>query len=241
MSGASHMNSENESIRANPASSTDRHIRKTGSVPNLRSGIASLERSQHTKQHGLESTVDVRVPLHESSPPLGLSKLRGAPGQPVSMQLGPQTALQEPFQMQATSTDAYSLGTPQQPDIAQLSTAGALLTAWAESSTSLQQERLLTGETEVPSINADDLAEADEGPSGSGRQVPDLARWSATPQLQQGVTSMSAQHDTPDGALVAGAVTPDHPSDCEISIPPTGDAKDVLSEVCSLQPSGMWV
>ncbi|BDA44583.1 hypothetical protein COCOBI_06-0590 [Coccomyxa sp. Obi] len=224
------MNSENESIRANPAPSTERHIRKAGSVPNLQTGIASPEHSRHTKQHMLQSSVDLLVSMHDSSAPLGLGKLHGPPGQPVPMQLGPQTALREHLQGRASSTDADSPGTPQQPDIAQLSTD--LLTAWAEKGASLQHERLLTGETGAPSFDADDSAQPEDGPSGSGRQAPDLARSSSTPQLQRGVASASAQHDTPDGALVAGAATPDHPSDggMGVSLAPTVDAKNALSE-----------
>ncbi len=232
---------ENESIRANPASSMQRHIRKAGSVPNLRSGIASPERSRQTKQHVPDSPVDLPVPLHDSSPPLGLSKLRGPPGQPVPMQLGLQTAPEEHFQGQAASNDADSPGTPQQPDTAQFS--ADLLASWAEGGTSLQHQRRLRGETGPPSFDGDHLAQPEDGPSGSGGQAPVVARSEATPQLQRGVASASAQHDTPDGALVAGAATPDHPDDggMDTSLAPTDKAKDVPFEVCSLQPSDMWL
>ena len=227
------MNSENESIRANPASSTERHIRQSGSFPNLRNGVASPERSQLTKQHGLGSAVDSAVAPHESLALIGLSKLRGPPVQPVPMQLSPQTALQGDHP--ATSTDASSPGTPQQPDTAQLSTD--LLTAWAQSNTFPQHESLPTKEIGPLSSDADGLDQPEDGPSDNGRQSPDLACWDATPQQQRGVASASAQHDTPDGALVADTVTPDHPSSgkMRISHPPI-DAKDVLSEVCSTQP-----
>ena len=206
------MNIENESIRANPAASPERPIRKRGIGP-VRNDISiAPARRQQTKEDVLQSTAQLPLPLHDSSPAppadsLSQSKLPGSLEQPLLSSNGPETSLEERL---LEETGADSPGTPEQLDTAQL--GSALVSAWADGA-SLQHGLHTEGAEELfPGVH--DSPRLEQAPI---RQAPDLARTEASPQPRVS-SAIPPPHDTPDGALVAGATTPDPPDDVHVRV-----------------------
>ncbi len=206
------MNSENESIRANPAAaSPERPRRKSGSAA-LQGGTnaspgrtnASPGRRRQGKQEALRSTAQPPLPSLDSSPSppavyLSQSKKLGVSEERQQSQHGPETLQGEHLLDDST---ADSPGTPEQLDAAQL--GSALLSAWANSA-ALQHAPGADGAEEDALPDVHDSAHADP--------APDLAQ---SPRPPVFAASPPSAHDTPDGALVAGATTPDPPDDATL-------------------------
>jgi hypothetical protein len=207
-SGGDIMNSENESIRANPGASPDRPIKKSGGGVLQDSINASPVRRRQAKQ---DSQLISEHLLHDSSPAppadsLSQTKLPGGLQQPLLSPNDPEALLEEHL---LDENAADSPGTPEQLDAAQL--GSAFTSAWVDSA-SLQHEAHAGGaEQSIPGVH--DSARSEQ-PSDV-RQTANLARVEASPQPQVSL-AVPSPHDTPDGALVAGVSTPDHPDDAAV-------------------------
>lgn len=224
------MNSENESIRANPGASPERPIKKSGGGVLQDSINASPVRRRQAKQ---DSQLISEHLLHDSSPAppadsLNQTKLPGGLQQPLLSPNDPEALLEEHLHENA----ADSPGTPEQLDAAQL--GSAFTSAWVDSA---QHEAHAEGaEQSFPGVH--DSAQSEQ-PSDV-RQTANLARVEASPQPRV-LSAVPSPHDTPDGALVAGASTPDHPDDAAMrgSFASVIAGEDSFAEV-SLLPNFSW-
>lgn len=201
------MNSENESIRANPAASAERPVRKLNSNASLQRNGVSPAWPPHSKEVQRSSMQDTS-PAAPSPPGKSTSHPSALPlvprlQSPVS--LSQKTLLDGPHSLETNSP-----GTPEQVDAEQLGSAAKI--AWA--SIEAQQHTMAPAREEGTLSREMDFQH--DGPAqpkypASSRNAP---RMEVAPLRPGAALSAIDQplHDTPDAALVAGAATPDDPA-----------------------------